>query len=209
MSGDISHVSPLMKQIDISRRVRIGAALLVLAAAVPLAGNVDPKKGRVTENPTGGNSYSIDQEVDYGGKAVPVIQKELPLLPIDHPVSKYISALGQRLAAKAPGYKFPYTFRVVNQKEINAFALLGGPIYINTGTIAAANEAELAGLARGHAALDPAGVAPDQGLHPLGNFERSTGSERGRMGRISGANGDFGRRGFGIHQVLARCRDRG
>jgi hypothetical protein len=135
-----------MKQIDISRRLRVGAALLVLAAAVPLFGNVDPKKGRVTENPTGGNSYSIEQEVDYGRKAVPVIQKELPLLPIDHPVSKYISALGQRLAAKAPGYKFPYTFRVVNQKEINAFALPGGPIYINTGTIAAANEAELAGV---------------------------------------------------------------
>jgi predicted Zn-dependent protease len=70
----------------------------------------------------------------------------LPLLPVDHPVSKYINALGQRLAAKAPGYKFPYTFRVVNQKEINAFALPGGPIYVNTGTIAAANEAELAGV---------------------------------------------------------------
>jgi beta-barrel assembly-enhancing protease len=70
----------------------------------------------------------------------------LPLLPIDHPVSKYINALGQRLAAKAPGYKFPYTFRVVNQKEVNAFALPGGPIYVNTGTIAAATEAELAGV---------------------------------------------------------------
>lgn len=146
MSGDISHVSPLMKQIDISRRLRVGAALLVLAAAVPLVGNVDPKKGRVTENPTGGNSYSIEQEVDYGRKAIPEIQKELPLLPVDHPVSKYINNLGQRLAAKAPGYKFPYTFRVVNQKEINAFALPGGPIYMNTGTIAAATEAELAGV---------------------------------------------------------------
>jgi hypothetical protein len=135
-----------MKQTDIARRLRVAAALLVLAAAVPLLGNVDPKNGRVTENPTAGNSYSLEQEVDYGRKAVPVIQKELPLLPVDHPVSKYINALGQRLAAKAPGYKFPYTFRVVNQQEINAFALPGGPIYVNIGTIAAANEAELAGV---------------------------------------------------------------
>lgn len=136
-----------MKLIENSRRLRIVAALVILlAAAVPLVGNVDPKKGRVTENPTAGNSYSIEQEVDYGRKAIPEIQKELPLLPVDHPVSKYINALGQRLAAKAPGYGFPYTFRVVNQKDINAFALPGGPIYMNTGTIAAATEAELAGV---------------------------------------------------------------
>ena len=144
--GSVSFVSLLMKQIGKSQRLRTAAAFLLLLAAVPLLGNVDPKKGRVTENPTSGNSYSIEQEVDYGRQAVPVIQKELPLLPVDHPVSKYINALGQRLAAKAPGYKFPYTFRVVNQKEINAFALPGGPIYVNTGTIAAANEAELAGV---------------------------------------------------------------
>src|SRR6201987_3990224 len=135
-----------MKQIGKSQPLCTAAAFLLLLAAVQLVGNVDPKKGRVTENPTGGNSYSIEQEVDYGRQAGPVIQKELPLLPVDHPVSKYINTLGQRLAAKAPGYKFAYTFRVVNQKEINAFALPGGPIYVNTGTIAAANEAELAGV---------------------------------------------------------------
>ena len=127
-----------MKQMGKSRRLRAAAGLLVLLAAAPLVGNVDPKKGRVTANPTTGNSYSIEQEVQYGRKAIPEIEKELPLLPVDHPVSKYINALGQRLAAQAPGYKFPYTFRVVNQKEINAFALPGGPIYMNTGTIAAA-----------------------------------------------------------------------
>lgn len=121
-------------------------ALAILLIATLAFANVDPKKGRVTTNPTSGNSYSIEQEIDYGRKAIPEIQKELPLLPVDHPVSKYISALGEKLAAKAPGYKFPYTFRVVNQKDINAFALPGGPIYVNTGTIAAATEAELAGV---------------------------------------------------------------
>ncbi len=135
-----------MKRMENSRALRVAAALVFSLSAVSLLANVDPKKGRVTENPTAGNSYSIEQEVDYGRKAIPEIQKELPVLPADHPVSKYIDALGHRLAAKAPGYKFPYTFRVVNQKDINAFALPGGPIYINTGTIAAANEAELAGV---------------------------------------------------------------
>ena len=55
--------------------------------------------------------------------------------------------LGQQLAAHAPGEKWPYSFHVVNQKEINAFALPGGPVFVNMGTIQAAdNEAELAGV---------------------------------------------------------------
>src|SRR6476620_2073092 len=91
-----------------------GVALLILLTSAVLLANVDPKKGRVTTNPTSGNRYSLEQEVDYGRQAIAEIEKELPLLPIDHPVSKYINALGNQLAAKAPGYKFPYTFRVVN-----------------------------------------------------------------------------------------------
>jgi beta-barrel assembly-enhancing protease len=128
--------------------VRSAVALilaLAIAASLSLA-NVDPKKGRVTDNPTKGNSYSLEQEVQLGKQAVAQINKELPLLPENHPASRYITALGQKLAAKAPGYKFPYTFRVVKQKEINAFALPGGPIYMNIGTIQAATEAELAGV---------------------------------------------------------------
>ena len=63
------------------------------------------------------------------------------------PVTKYVQRLGQQLAAHAPGEKWPYTFHVVNQKEINAFALPGGPVFVNLGTIQAGdNEAELAGV---------------------------------------------------------------
>ena len=120
--------------------------LTLLLVTSQASANVDPKLGRVTANPTAGNSYTIEQEVAYGQKAIAEVERELPLLPVDNPVSQYVNQLGHKLAAKAPGYKFPYTFRVVNQKEINAFALPGGPIYVNAGTIAAANEAELAGV---------------------------------------------------------------
>ena len=59
----------------------------------------------------------------------------------------YVNNLGRRLAAKAPGEKYPYRFKVVNEKSINAFALPGGPVYINRGAIEAAdNEAQLAGV---------------------------------------------------------------
>jgi len=85
--------------------------------------------------------------VQAGQQAAQQATKQLPLLPDSDPVTKYVQNLGAQLAAHAPGEKWPYTFHVVNQKEINAFALPGGPVFVNLGTIQAAdNEAELAGV---------------------------------------------------------------
>ena len=68
--------------------LRSTALALVLAIAAALApANVDPKKGRVTANPTKGISYSLDQEVQLGRQASAEIQKDLPLLPENHPAS--------------------------------------------------------------------------------------------------------------------------
>ena len=118
------------------------AGLLVSPSVIA---NSDPRNGRVTENPSVRN-FTFEQEVQIGRQGVAEIERQLRLLPPNHPLSQYISRLGQRLAAKAPGFKFPFTFRVVQEKSINAFALPGGPIYIHTGLIAAASEAELAGV---------------------------------------------------------------
>lgn len=109
-------------------------------------GNTDPKKGRVTANPTSGNKYTIEQEIKLGREAAAEVEKKLPLVPADNPASVYINTLGQKIAAEAPGYKFPYTFKIVQEKSVNAFALPGGPIYVHTGLIAQASEAELAGV---------------------------------------------------------------
>ncbi|HKV78753.1 MAG TPA: M48 family metallopeptidase [Candidatus Sulfotelmatobacter sp.] len=116
-----------------------------LSAVVALA-NDDPKKGRVTTNPLKGNRYSVEQDVDLGRQVSAQAEKELKLLPADHPASQFVRQLGLKLAAAAPGYKFPFTFKVVREKAINAFALPGGPVYINLGMIESANEAELAGV---------------------------------------------------------------
>jgi len=98
--------------------------------------------------PTHGfDMFSRDEEVQAGQQAAAEVPKQLPVLPENDPVTRYVQRLGADLAAHAPGEKWPYTFRVVNQKEINAFALPGGPIFVNLGTIQAANnEAELAGV---------------------------------------------------------------
>jgi predicted Zn-dependent protease len=62
-------------------------------------------------------------------------------------LNRYINNLGQRLASKSDRPKLDYTFQVVDDSGINAFATMGGYVYIHTGTIAAAdNEAQLASV---------------------------------------------------------------
>ncbi|MCI0349487.1 MAG: M48 family metalloprotease [Acidobacteriales bacterium] len=97
--------------------------------------------------PGGFNNFSIEQEIEIGKQASVEADRELPILPAGNEVSRYVRSLGEKLAAQVPEPKYPYTFKVVNQKEINAFAIPGGPVYINLGTITSAdNEAELAGV---------------------------------------------------------------
>lgn len=69
------------------------------------------------------------------------------MLPDSSPVTRYIQQLGNKLVQYAPGYRWPYQFHVVDMADINAFALPGGAIFVNLGTIpAAGNEAQLAGV---------------------------------------------------------------
>ena len=110
-----------------------------LAAPLPLFARYQPTRGS--------NAFSRDQELQAGQEASADVLKKMPILPESDPVTQYVQRLGAQLTAHAPGEAWPYHFRVVNQKEINAFALPGGPIFINMGTIQAAdNESELAGV---------------------------------------------------------------
>jgi peptidase M48-like protein len=73
-------------------------------------------------------------------------ERQLPLLR-DSSVESYVERVGRRLADATPGPKFPYTFKVVNASDINAFALPGGPTYVTRGLLdAVRNEGELAGV---------------------------------------------------------------
>jgi predicted Zn-dependent protease len=97
--------------------------------------------------PTGFNQFTPEDEVKLGRQAAAEIDAQLPLLPPRNPISDYVSTLGQRLAHQLPPNPYVFDFKVVNQKEINAFALPGGPIRVNLGTIQAADtEAQLAGV---------------------------------------------------------------
>jgi hypothetical protein len=85
--------------------------------------------------------------VTEGAKVAAQVYQTMPVLPESDPTSQYVAQLGAHLASHAPGMKWPFTFHVVASPDINAFALPGGAIFVNLGTVQAAEtEAQLAGV---------------------------------------------------------------
>src|SRR2546423_11624481 len=94
---------------------------------------------------TGFNLFSPEQDIELGRLSAEEVARQLPLLRDDR-TAHYVQRLGERLADKAPGYRFKYRFFVVASPEVNAFALPGGYVFVNAGAIEAArDEGELAG----------------------------------------------------------------
>jgi len=98
--------------------------------------------------PPGKPGMSREDQKKLGLQAATDVYKQMPVLPDSSPITQYVQRLGAMLVKQIPpDVSWPYQFHVVQQKEINAFALPGGPIFINVGTITAAtNEAQLAGV---------------------------------------------------------------
>jgi hypothetical protein len=96
------------------------------------------------------NKYSVEQDIQLGREAADQAEDQLPILS-DDAVTSYVGSIGGRLVDHIPAelrHKgFDYNFRVINVREINAFALPGGPMFVNRGMIEAAkSEAEVAGV---------------------------------------------------------------
>lgn len=150
-SGESYGMVETRKQLKKKLMQRAGMLLVAVALALSIGcatrNIVQAPTGRFQVQP-GLNQYSPEQDVEIGKQATAEVNRTMPVLPESSPVTKYVQQLGQQLAARAPGPdQWPFTFHVVNIKEINAFALPGGPVYINLGTIQAADdEGQLAGV---------------------------------------------------------------
>ena len=96
----------------------------------------------------GKTSMSKEDQRALGMQVAAQVYQQMPVLSDDSPEAQYVRRLGEKLVATIPKeYSWPFEFHVVPQKEINAFALPGGQMFVNIGTITAAkNEAELAGV---------------------------------------------------------------
>jgi Zn-dependent protease with chaperone function len=116
-----------------------------LTALVLLLATVSLSDDRTVLRP-GFNLFSPEQDVQLGLRATAQVPRQFVLLN-NKRVDDYLQHLGLRLAAQAPGYKYPYQYRCVNSEVLNAFALPGGYIYINRGVIENADdEAQLAAV---------------------------------------------------------------
>jgi predicted Zn-dependent protease len=96
------------------------------------------------------NKYSIQDDIKLGRQAAQEAESQFPLLR-DAQAQNYVESVGRRLVAAIPSQfqhpEFQYYFKVVNARDINAFALPGGPMYVNRGMIEAArSEGEMAGV---------------------------------------------------------------
>jgi predicted Zn-dependent protease len=89
---------------------------------------------------------SVPQEIAVGREANAKVRREVPQFR-DPRVSAYVASVGARLVRAARGPKYPYSFSIADYREINAFALPGGPVWINRGVLhAAATESQMAGV---------------------------------------------------------------
>ena len=115
-------------------------ASVIISTAATAQTRIDPDKNR----------FSPAQDVELGRRAASQLRQELPIVD-DRRTNNYVERIGRRLVAAIPGRlhqpQFRYTFQVVDRRDINAFALPGGPIFVNRGMLeAAANDGEVAGV---------------------------------------------------------------
>lgn len=94
----------------------------------------------------GFNFFSKDQDIQLGKEAAAQIEREVPVL--NNPeMERWLAELAKPLISQPEAGDYPYTFKWVNDPNINAFALPGGPVYMNTGLLTHAdNEGQVVGV---------------------------------------------------------------
>jgi predicted Zn-dependent protease len=168
--------------------------LVLLAIAQPNAFSDDPKKDPdqigTRDVGKGVNFYSLQKEMAIGKQLANEVEKQSKIIT-DPMVSEYVNRLGQNLVRNSDA-KVPFTIKVIDGEEVNAFALPGGYFFVYAGLILKAdNEAELAGVM----AHEIAHVAARHGTR------QATRGEIAQLGMIPVMIMSGGWAGYGIYQA--------
>src|SRR5579862_3200111 len=131
------------------RMKRFSALALAVLIAVPVAVAEDKKKDpdEIGDRDVGKgvNFYSIEKEIALGKQLAQEVERQAKMVT-DPVISEYVNRIGQNLVRNSDA-KVPFTIKVIDAEEINAFALPGGFFFVNTGVlINADSEAEMAGV---------------------------------------------------------------
>jgi beta-barrel assembly-enhancing protease len=118
---------------------------LVVIAIIPLTAHAQKPSKQTVVN-VQKTSMTRDQEIQIGKEAARQVEREMEVIK-NPEIESWLNEIGQRLAKAPEANAYPYYFKLVNEQSINAFALPGGPMYVHTGLLAAAdNESEVAGV---------------------------------------------------------------
>lgn len=125
-------------------------SVFLLAPPIALAGDDKKDVSKIGERDVSGggiipNLYSLEREIALGKRLAMQVEQSARL--VDDPVVlEYVDRVTQNLVRNSDA-RVPFTVKVIDSKEINAFALPGGFFFLNSGLILAADdEAELAGV---------------------------------------------------------------
>src|SRR3954451_513368 len=121
------------------------AVLVTLSSAAANDKKKDPDEIGNRDVGKGVNFYSIEREIGMGKQMAQEVERQAKI--VDDPIiAEYVNRVGQNLVRNSDA-KVPFTIKVIDSEEINAFALPGGFFFVNTGILMNAdNEAEMAGV---------------------------------------------------------------
>src|SRR3954471_22170013 len=187
------------------RRIALPLAIAIATAAI--GGSVWAQTAITLPK----NKYTPKQDVELGREAAAEVRKQYPIIQ-DEAIARYLTALGDRLVAAAPAELknpvYQYSFTPVNLKEINAFALPGGPMFVQRGMFdAAAEEGEVIGVMAhelSHVLLRHGTANASKAQNPWLQLGQLAGAVGGAM--VGGQAGSYIAQGsqFGLGTLLLR-----
>src|SRR6202166_3068 len=129
--------------------IRLLAGFVAATLAVPVtfadSKEKDPDEIGNRDVGKGVNFYSIEKEIGLGKQMAQEVERQARIVN-DPVISEYVNRVGQNLVRNSDA-KVPFTIKVIDSEEINAFALPEGFFFVNTGILLNAdNEAEMAGV---------------------------------------------------------------
>jgi predicted Zn-dependent protease len=174
-------------------RVLAGFVAITLAVPVTFADSKEKDPDQIGNRDVGKgvNFYSIEKEIALGKQMAQEVERQAKI--VDDPVvAEYVNRIGQNLVRNSDA-KVPFTIKVIDSEEINAFALPGGFFFVNTGILLNAdNEAEMAGVM----------------AHEIGHVAARHGTRQATRGQIAQIGSIVpliavgGMAGYGIYQAM-------